>query len=135
MVGLPLAEDCLLREKSFGTGTSGTVLGIEFDSVSMSWKLPAAKAASIVGVIDAFLAARTCCLKDVQKLHGKLSDFSQMCKFMKKVIGSNLQNCWAVSKIVNSPAVWSPGFSWRICTFGKSVCWPQKTAYPSVFPR
>ena len=78
MVGLPLAEDCLLREKSFGTGTSGTVLGIEFDSVSMSWKLPAAKAASIVGVIDAFLAARTCCLKDVQKLHGKLSDFAQL---------------------------------------------------------
>ena len=28
MVGLPLAEDCLLREKSFETGTSGTVLGI-----------------------------------------------------------------------------------------------------------
>ena len=78
MVGLPLAEDCLLREKSFGTGTSGTVLGIKFDSVSMSWKLPAAKAASIVGVIDAFLAARTCCLKDVQKLHGKLSDFAQL---------------------------------------------------------
>ena len=83
MVGLQMAEDCPLREKSFGVGTNGTVLGIDFDSVEMSWKLPSAKADGIVNVINMFLAVRTCILKDVQKLHGKLSDFSQMAEFMK----------------------------------------------------
>ena len=39
MVGLPLAVDCPLREKSFGLGTTGSVLGIEFDSKTLSWKL------------------------------------------------------------------------------------------------
>ena len=72
----------------------------------MSWKLPAAKAASIVGVIDAFLAARTCCLKDVQKLHGKPSDFAQMSEFMKgfcfqlsKLLGS-FENCQSTRRLV-----------------------------------
>ena len=83
MVGLPLAEDCPLREKSLGVGTNGTVLGIDFDSVEMSWKSLSAKADGIVNVINMFLAVRTCILKDVQKLHGKLSDFSQMAEFMK----------------------------------------------------
>ena len=105
-VGLPLAEDCLQREKSFGTGTSGTVLGIEFDSVEMTWKLPRSKVAGIVKIIDAFLAARTCCLKDVQRLHGKLSDFAQMCEFMKgfrfqlsKLLGS-FENCESARKLI-----------------------------------
>ena len=83
MLGLPLADDCPSREKSYGIGTNGTVLGIEFDSKDLSWRLPRAKAAGIIEVIDAFLAAKTCCLKDAQRLHGKLSDFSQMCDFMK----------------------------------------------------
>ena len=99
MVGLPLAEDCPLREKSFGVGTNGTVLGIESDSLEMTWKLPSAKADGIINVINMFLAVRTCTLKDVQKLHGKLSDFSQMAEFMKgfrfqlsKLLGS-FENC------------------------------------------
>ena len=83
MVGLPLAEDCPLRKKSFGGGTNGTVLGIDFDSVEITWKSLSAKADGIVNVINMFLAVRTCILKDVQKLHGKLSDFSQMAEFMK----------------------------------------------------
>ena len=83
MLGLPLVEDCPMRDKSYGVGTNGTVLGIEFDSKTLTWKLPITKAASIIDVIDKFLAARTCSLKDAQRLHGKLSDFSQMCEFMK----------------------------------------------------
>ena len=76
-------EDCPLREKLFGVGTNGMVLGIDFDSVEMTWKLPSAKADGIMNVINTFLAVRTCTLKDVQKLHRKLSDFSQMAVFMK----------------------------------------------------
>ena len=106
MLGLPLAEDCPMRDKSYGAGTTGTVLGIDFDSKSLTWKLPIAKAASIIDVIDKFLAARTCNLKDAQRLHGKLSDFSQMCEFMKgfrfqllKLLGS-FENCEQTRKLI-----------------------------------
>ena len=106
MVGLPLAVDCPLREKSFRIGTTGTVLGIEFDSITLTWKLPIAKVTGLVSIIDSFLVARTCSLKDVQRLHGKLSDYSQMCDFMKgfrfqlsKLLGS-FENCEKTRRLV-----------------------------------
>ena len=83
MIGIPLAEDCPNREKSFGIGTSGTVLGIIFNTKNLSWQLPNTKADGIIALIDEFIGKRTSSLKDVQKLHGKLSDFAQMCDFMK----------------------------------------------------
>ena len=83
MIGIPLAEDCPNREKSFGIGTSGTVLGIIFNTENLSWQLSNTKADGIIALIDEFIAKRTCSLKDIQKLHGKLSDFAQMCDFMK----------------------------------------------------
>ena len=105
-VGLPLAADCPLREKSFGVGTNGTVLGIDFDSENLTWKLPNAKADGITNVVNSFLAVRTCSLKDVQRLHGKLSDFSQMAEFMKgfrfqlsKLLGS-FENCERTRKLI-----------------------------------
>ena len=67
-----------MHKKSFGVGTNGTVLGIEFDSVEMKWKLPGSKVAGIVSIIDHFLTIKTCSLKDVLRLPGKLSDFAQM---------------------------------------------------------
>ena len=78
-----MAEDCPNREKSFGIGTSGTVLGIIFNTKNLSWQLPNTKADGIIALIDEFIGKRTSSLKDVQKLHGKLSDFAQMCDFMK----------------------------------------------------
>ena len=98
-LGLPLAADCPMREKSFGVGTNGTVLGIEFDLLEMTWKLPESKVTGIVSIIDHFLTAKTCRLKKVQRLHRKLSDFAQMSEFMKgfrfqlsKLLGS-FENC------------------------------------------
>ena len=81
-VGLPLANDCPKREKSFGVRTYGTVLGIDFDSATMSWKLPVSKVTGILSIIDHFLNAKTCNLKEVQRLQRKLLDFVQMSKFM-----------------------------------------------------
>ena len=80
---VPLAEMCPLREKAFGPGQSGTVLGIKFDSASLSWSLGSEKAAGVADLIDRFLVAATCNLKDVQRLHGKLNDFGQMLPFTK----------------------------------------------------
>ena len=107
-VGLPLADDCPKREKSFGIGTNGTVLGIDFDSITMTWKLPASKATGIVSIIDFFLTNKTCNLKEVQKLHGKLSDFAQMSEFMKgfrfqlsKLLG-RFENCENTRRLIPS---------------------------------
>jgi hypothetical protein len=77
-----MAETCPDREKAFGPGTQGTVLGVRFDSKTMTWSWSKEKAERAVKVIDEFLLRRVCKLKDVQILHGKLSDFAQMCQFM-----------------------------------------------------
>jgi hypothetical protein len=81
-VEIPLAPYCEKREKAFGPGTYGTVLGINFDSESMTWSLGAEKEAGVQIVINNFLEKRACTLLDAQKLHGKLSDFALMCDFM-----------------------------------------------------
>jgi hypothetical protein len=81
-VGVPLAPYCEKREKAFGPGTFGTVLGINFDSESMSWSLGAEKEAGVQSEINNFLAKKTCTLLEAQKLHGKLSDFALSCEFM-----------------------------------------------------
>jgi hypothetical protein len=81
-VNIPLAPYCDKREKAFGPGTYGTVLGINFDSESLTWSLGAEKEAGIQNVINEFLQKPTCTLLEAQKLHGKLSDFALMCDFM-----------------------------------------------------
>jgi hypothetical protein len=48
----------------------------------MSWSLSAEKEAGIQKEIDEMLSRKTCSLLDIQRLHGKLSDFSLSCDFM-----------------------------------------------------
>ena len=66
-----------------------------YNSENLTWQISNNKANSITKLIDDFLSKRTTNLKEVQKLHGKLSDFAQMCQFIKgfrfnlsKVLGS-----------------------------------------------
>ena len=99
-VGLPLAEACSDREKAFGPGTTGTVLGVQFDSDLMEWKISAEKANRIESAIDRFLLNKTCRLIDVQKLHGKLSDFAQLCGFMR---GFRFQLVKLLGAFTNAP--------------------------------
>jgi hypothetical protein len=80
---VPLAETCPEHEKAFGPSTYGTVLGTIFDSETMEWSLSRDKIASLQKVLAKFMGQKTCTLKDVQKLHGKLANFAQMCEFMK----------------------------------------------------
>lgn len=82
-IGLPLAEKCSLREKAFGPGTEGTVLGVRFDSKTLTWSLPEEKAESMIEKIASFQAKKVCTLKEAQELHGKLNYFAQICIFMK----------------------------------------------------
>jgi hypothetical protein len=81
-INVPLAPECERHEKAFGPTTFGTVLGIQFDSEQMTWSLPAEKEASIQNVVDEFLEKKTCSLLEIQRLHGKLSDFALSCEFM-----------------------------------------------------
>jgi len=80
---VPLAETCPEHEKAFGPSTFGTVLGINFDSEAMEWSISATKEAGLQKALDEFMAKKTCTLKEVQKLHGKLANFAQACEFMK----------------------------------------------------
>jgi hypothetical protein len=82
-LNIPLAPDCKNFEKAFGPSTYGTVLGINFDSTTMSWSISAEKERDLQEAIDVFLLEKTCSLKQIQKLHGKLTNISQTCKFLK----------------------------------------------------
>jgi hypothetical protein len=79
---IPLADTDPSREKAFGPGTWGTVLGVRFDSETMTWSWAEEKICRAIDVVDKFLLGRTCTLKETQILHGKLNDFAQMCRFM-----------------------------------------------------
>ena len=81
-LGVPLAEECPDKEKAFGPGMRGTVLGVKFDTSVMTWSWAADKVERAAALIDQFCAKRTCSLKEAQKLHGKLNDLAQMCEFM-----------------------------------------------------
>jgi hypothetical protein len=105
-IGVPLADLCDVREKAFGPGTTRTVLGAVFDSKTLSWSWTTEKVDRVLDIIDVFLSKRSCTLKEAQKLHGKLSDFSQMCTFMTgyryhvvKLLGA-FENCETVRKLV-----------------------------------
>jgi hypothetical protein len=82
-LNVPLAEECKKHEKAFGPSTFGTVLGIQFDSELMEWCIAKEKEKSLQDSIDFFLTRKTCTLKQIQKLHGKLANFAQTMDFMK----------------------------------------------------
>ena len=63
-------------------GSKSAPANLDFDSVTMSWKLPVSRVTGILSIIDHFLIAKTCNLKEVQRLQRKLLDFVQMSKFM-----------------------------------------------------
>jgi hypothetical protein len=77
-----LAPDCPNKEKAFSESTFGKVLGIEFDTINLSWRLPAAKATKYVNIVSHILLAKSVSLSDLQTLMGCLNHVAQMCPFM-----------------------------------------------------
>ena len=82
-INIPLATPCPKHEKAFEPSTFGTVLGIHFNSETLTWSVSKAKKNKLLHLIHAFSTSNTCNLKDIQRLIGKLTDFAQMCTFMK----------------------------------------------------
>lgn len=87
-ISLPLAEKCCKKEKAFENENSGTVLGIEFDSVSMTWKLPKLKADRVISRCLKVVNNQYTDLKEMQKLMGSVNDVAQMSPFLKFHVGT-----------------------------------------------
>jgi hypothetical protein len=81
-LNVKLASPDINKEKAFYNSTVGLVLGIVFDSKTLSWSLPDYKLAKYLYSIDCLLASPTCTLSHLQHLLGFLNDFSHFCDFM-----------------------------------------------------
>jgi len=82
-LNVPLAEPCPDREKAFEEATSGKVLGIWFDSITMTWTYPENKLVPLIRSIHNILAAPMASLKQMQKVWGGINDVAQLCPFLK----------------------------------------------------
>ena len=82
-INVPLAENCPKAEKAFELKTRGTVLGVGFDSDTMTWFLSKEKVASIVARCKEVEGASHVGLKQMEKLMGTVNDLGQMCQTVK----------------------------------------------------
>jgi hypothetical protein len=82
MVNVKLAEDCPEKDKAFTNQTSGKVLGIWFDTVSLKWRLPVEKSNKALTAIHDIYKSETVNLLTMQKLLGRLNDIALMCPFL-----------------------------------------------------
>jgi hypothetical protein len=82
-IGAALAPPCPRFEKAFNDTTFGTVLGIRFDTVSLTWSISDEKRVRILDRIRGPLTGQPMGLQDLQKLIGSLNDLGQMCPFLR----------------------------------------------------
>jgi hypothetical protein len=82
-LNIALAPDCPKKEKAFSDSTVGMVLGILFDTVTLTWSLSDEKLDNILLAISGPLAGTSLQLSDMQHLMGTLNHFGQMCPFLK----------------------------------------------------
>ena len=82
-VNIKLAADCPNREKAFTAVEKGTVLGIQFNTANLTWRISSQKAADILSDIHALSHSGHADLKQVEKAAGRLNNFGQMCPFLQ----------------------------------------------------
>jgi hypothetical protein len=82
-LGVQLAPTCPMHEKAFEDSTQGTVLGVRFNTESLTWSITESKARGILTRIQPIMAGQPAQLLQMQKLVGTLNDFAQMCPFLK----------------------------------------------------
>ena len=78
-----LADDCPKMDKAFKNSTRGKVLGIEFDTSMLAWRLPEDKQTEYMNTIHRILNEDDLSLKEGQELLGKLNFVCSMAPFMK----------------------------------------------------
>ena len=82
-LNIRLADECPQRKKAFGPGRTGVVLGMFFDSRSLSWKLPEDKVADYGNFLNFLLDKGTVNAEELQRILGAVEHVSQMCPFLK----------------------------------------------------
>ena len=80
---IKLAEDCPLQDKAFSTQTTGTILGIQFNTINQSWRISDQKSNEILTDIHTIIHSKHVSLKQVETTAGRLSNFGQMCPFLQ----------------------------------------------------
>jgi hypothetical protein len=81
-LNVPLAENCPKFEKAFLCSTYGKILGVIFDTSTLSWKLPKEKVEKTLTAIRNALSSEKIDLLSMQQLMGRLNDVSLMCPFL-----------------------------------------------------
>ena len=82
-LNIQLAPACPSGDKAFSNTTVGMVLGIRFNSNTLSWKLPDDKVSDILTDIHTFIVGGHVSLRQTQRLTGRLNNLCQMCPFLK----------------------------------------------------
>jgi hypothetical protein len=81
-IGIVLAPDCATFEKAFSCSKLGKVLGIFFNTETLSWRLPVEKAVKYKDMVFNFTTKQNATLKEMQNLMGCLNHVAQMCPFL-----------------------------------------------------
>jgi hypothetical protein len=82
-LGIGLAQNCPENKKAFEHVKRGTVLGICFDSIDLSWSLNKDKADKFLKRVLDTKEIDFIGLKDLQGIMGVINDLTLMCSFMK----------------------------------------------------
>jgi hypothetical protein len=82
-LNIMLAPDCADFEKAFTDSTVGTILGIRFETVTLTWTLSDRKLDDILRAINSSLTGQHMTLAAMQHLMGTLNHFGQMCPLLK----------------------------------------------------
>ena len=77
------APDCPLKDKAFRNSRSGKVLGIEFRTENLSWKIPEEKRTEYMNDIHARLQEDETSCQDCHEILGKLNFVCSMCPAMR----------------------------------------------------
>ena len=99
-VGIELAKNCEKFEKAFVNSTYGKVLGIFFDTTTLSWKLPEDKKMKAISCIKKIFESHFVTLLQMQELMGRLNDICQMCSFMRGFVHPLYSN---IAKMAQNP--------------------------------
>ena len=82
-LNIELAPDCPLKDKAFKLSKEGKVLGIMFDSSTLSWSLPSEKRTEYMNDIHEVLIENCVSLEKAQSILGKLNFVSTMAPMMR----------------------------------------------------
>ena len=91
-LGISAAPEDPSRCKAFDGNTSGEILGVWFDTISMTWKLSDSKISVLVTqLMEASVAGASLSLNDVEVIHGKLSHFCQHAPPLSLLVAETLE--------------------------------------------